>query len=517
MKNPLPLILYSLIIIPAASAQHTTISSADELSALATDVNNGNSYSGKTIVLTDNLDLSILPCWTPIGTEDHPFCGTFDGQDHEIQNLTAAITTDDTDYLAGLFGKVGTEGVVRDINLTGTGSIRIDTKTHDPYTCHVGAIAGSNAGTIIRCANKGIAVYGNWDNADVGGIAGTNYGTIANCCNLGRVFTGPTYSNNMLGGIAGYSAGTIRNCLVSATVSTDTSGNTHSHPICGNTATQSITSGCLYTGGTSSSPIVNLTLHATADNTTALADVDGQTRNVLLEGLTLHPDGLWNTICLPFDIPPAAEGLSPIAGATVKELSAITLTHDTLTLTFTDTPAVKAGQPYIVRWDALPVEGLTNPVFLAATIQASLGRDSLPPTGFSPSHGGSRRGAYEGPGINLVGNYAPTPLLANLPSNLYLNHANKLCVPTEENFSIPAFQACFLPDNPEARTLAPGDLQAIVQAVLGRDSLPPTGGAGEGLDINGDRRISLSDITALLNHLQTIPPLRHIQSNVGIH
>ena len=42
------------------------ISSVDDLEALRDAVNNGETYAGKTVTLTENLDLGTIPNWTPI-------------------------------------------------------------------------------------------------------------------------------------------------------------------------------------------------------------------------------------------------------------------------------------------------------------------------------------------------------------------------------------------------------------------------------------------------------------------
>ena len=67
-------------------------------------VNSGTDYSGMTVVLDDNIDLSSVDNWTPIGdTSAHAFKGVFNGADHTISHLT--ITGDGT--YKGLFGYVG--------------------------------------------------------------------------------------------------------------------------------------------------------------------------------------------------------------------------------------------------------------------------------------------------------------------------------------------------------------------------------------------------------------------------
>ncbi len=62
------------------------IRNIDELKAFRDDVNAGNTYNGKTVILIADIDLK-NENWTPIGNEEHPFQGNFDGKGHTISNL----------------------------------------------------------------------------------------------------------------------------------------------------------------------------------------------------------------------------------------------------------------------------------------------------------------------------------------------------------------------------------------------------------------------------------------------
>ena len=62
------------------------ISNETELFAFADSVNSGNSYAGKVIKLTSDIDLANKE-WTPIGTSSAPFCGTFNGAHAMITRL----------------------------------------------------------------------------------------------------------------------------------------------------------------------------------------------------------------------------------------------------------------------------------------------------------------------------------------------------------------------------------------------------------------------------------------------
>lgn len=63
-----------------------TISTAAQLAGLAKLVNEGKTFSGKTITLGADIDLGGKE-WTPIGTVSNKFQGTFDGNRKTISNL----------------------------------------------------------------------------------------------------------------------------------------------------------------------------------------------------------------------------------------------------------------------------------------------------------------------------------------------------------------------------------------------------------------------------------------------
>ncbi len=117
--------------------------------------------------------------------------------------------------------------------------------------------------------------------------------------------------------------------------------------------------------------------------------------------------------------------------------------------------------------------------------------------------------------MKFVGSYAPTPLRKNVSKNLYLDHENHLCWPTED-FSLGAFQACFLPTGPSSEaeyTLA--DLKPIVEIILGKeDAEHPYD--HDSIDLNSDGSVSLSDLTALVTWLTTHTSFTAIKTNVGI-
>lgn len=82
------------------------ISCARELRYVAQQVNAGNTaYQGKYFILENDIDLDGMP-WTPIGTEAHPFDGTFDGKGYRVPGLETATA---------LFGHTAPDAVIRNI------------------------------------------------------------------------------------------------------------------------------------------------------------------------------------------------------------------------------------------------------------------------------------------------------------------------------------------------------------------------------------------------------------------
>ena len=89
--------------------------------------------------------------------------------------------------------------------------------------------------------------------------------------------------------------------------------------------------------------------------------------SVRLMNRTLYKDGKWNTICLPCDLTEDQIKASPLAGAQIKKMDSkytgywpngytiqeanISTTEPTLVLWFEDATEIKAGKPYLVKWN----------------------------------------------------------------------------------------------------------------------------------------------------------------------
>ena len=215
--------------------------------------------------LGDNITLTGE--WTPIGTEQTPYTGTFDGGDCTISGLSVSSS----DNYAGLFGCIGESGgkkgtvqnltldsptvsstnadgyigavagenfgAVENCHVTGSGTITGnnaggvvgtnesdssvigcsstgDVTANSSYDSYAGGVVGVNSGTVTACYAAG-SVTANGDASAAGGVVGVNSGTVTACYATGTVtVTGLSYA----GGVAGWNTGTVTACYATGTV-----------------------------------------------------------------------------------------------------------------------------------------------------------------------------------------------------------------------------------------------------------------------------------------------------------
>ena len=177
------------------------IQTPEELRFLATLVNDKHiDFSGKTITLNADIDLSGIKDWAPIGKDaDHPFKGTFNGNEKVISGMTVA-----GDYAnAGLFGVVD-GGTIQNV------TVKDGKVTSAAAGANVGGIVGwLKSGGVYSCACTA-EVSGSGQNAVIGGLVGKNDSTNA-------VDTGYCYGTEDLKPVG---VGTYANCYYMATSST---------------------------------------------------------------------------------------------------------------------------------------------------------------------------------------------------------------------------------------------------------------------------------------------------------
>ncbi|MDP4201803.1 MAG: T9SS type A sorting domain-containing protein [Bacteroidota bacterium] len=160
---------------PALSGSTYTITRCRELAWFADQVNGGNTFSGYTIVLGDDLNLANYS-WTPIGNNTHPFSGTFNGQLRTVYNLN--VSNSGSSY-AGLFGYIGNNASISNTYLSG-----------------VAVLGASYVGSLVGCTG---------DNISITNCSAVNGSVTANV--------------NYAGGLIGYSQdGVVKNSFSSCNV-----------------------------------------------------------------------------------------------------------------------------------------------------------------------------------------------------------------------------------------------------------------------------------------------------------
>ena len=184
------------------------ISNKGDLYAFALIVNNGETSAKAVLTANITVNTGVLKedgtladnysgfeTWTPIGKDQNPYTGTFDGQGHTISGLY--FNNSGSKYV-GLFRK--NDGTIKNVGVV------------DSYFCgssYVGGVCGGNVAqnentSITNCYNTG-AVSGS---SYVGGVCGyADNGSISYCYNTGAV----SGSSNV-GGVCGLNYGTISNC-----------------------------------------------------------------------------------------------------------------------------------------------------------------------------------------------------------------------------------------------------------------------------------------------------------------
>lgn len=372
-----------------------------------------------------NDDSSTEDNYTPIGRryqDDHgelpyevPFSGTFDGGGHTLSGIRIYKHGSDVNSsYQGIFGVVE-NGTVQNVTIT---DARITAHTA------VGGIVGINeVGIVSNChATATVSFHAiKHSAASAGGIVGFNLNNSSHTstvsgCTSAAVFSISSDVNistcGSFGGIVGLNSKgcTISDCTAAGVILPNLPDNAHGagaivgensyggiltdnkyHScLVGGTFAFNIGAGTNYTSSTTynvgdvsgiSLDANRLFLYTERDNT-ALLDAYAATYNsdrstahgaahptvaslnVTLKGYTLHKDGSWNTIALPFDFTPYYN--SPLSGATIKQLDTENTAYDSgsgvLLVAFKTVTSMDKTKPYIVKWDS--GADVADPIFL---------------------------------------------------------------------------------------------------------------------------------------------------------
>ena len=172
-------------------ANYVSVSSAEELVKVVTEIAAGNEEVNN-IMLNGDIDLAdfaltrsaVASNWTPVGTEEKPFTGVFDGNGHTIKNL-ALVETEAKEGKAfiGFFG-YAKDATIKNVTFENV-YINIPCLDIDHSQGHIGAVAGSLEGTstIENVTVKGdIKVYATQDANGASRVAvvagGNSYGDV---------------------------------------------------------------------------------------------------------------------------------------------------------------------------------------------------------------------------------------------------------------------------------------------------------------------------------------------------
>jgi len=173
--------------------------------------------------LLEDVDL-IDTCFHPMGGQEFPYEGGFDGNGHVISHLTL-----EGEGPLGLFVVLGSKAHVKnlgvlDVNLVGT-------------WFYVGGLVGISDGALVRCYTTGmVRAY-----CDAGGLIGNSRGSVTGCYSTATVSgdysiggllgtnrgglldqsfcAGSSRCTGTAGGLVGSNGGTVSRCYSTATVS----------------------------------------------------------------------------------------------------------------------------------------------------------------------------------------------------------------------------------------------------------------------------------------------------------
>ena len=202
---------------PAYSGLVTQITSYKLVDSLA-DLENIAANLAGNYALGRNIDASTIDM--PIGSNDTPFTGQFDGQGHAIRSLRMVVLSQGSPVQVGLFGTLGASAIVRNLNVTGTMGIGGDDTGSDGALFGAqgdeGILAADNYGTILRVRTSGNMIFpqGFGDFTTAGGLVGVNHGTIERSSSHVNARTGGT-----LGGLVGENDGVITESYASGSLS----------------------------------------------------------------------------------------------------------------------------------------------------------------------------------------------------------------------------------------------------------------------------------------------------------
>ena len=369
------------------------ISTAAGWDALAAAVNRGEHYYEKFFKLSDDFDNSATPVTTMAGWGHVFFSGTFLGNGRTltvnlenrnleeevcapfvrtfgatIKNLRVAGTiTTDNKMAAGIVSHMkrttlegcvssvtiissvsgdGTHGGVVGVIESGAGNSGVRGCVFDGVICCTAANLTHSCGGIAGWKEVGT----NWLDCLYAPAAipeGKYALDMTNCSTFARIESGSFYANSYYT----ESLGDVQKSSWRVYPFDTCPANVNPAVVNDYAFTKTYNNHCIEYGGKFYVHPETCTLNESGNYSTDVTN--GYFANITLDGRTLHKDGAWNTLCLPFDVTAAQIAASDLAGADIRTLSSASFENSTLTLNFTAQGAVtsiQAGVPYIVKW-----------------------------------------------------------------------------------------------------------------------------------------------------------------------
>jgi filamentous hemagglutinin family protein len=200
--------------VPNQLTAYMLVNNANDLTIMSNSAN-GSGFITGNFALGKNIDATGFA-----GLADVTFNGLFDGYggigiNRTISNLTVAAPNGSNSY--GLFAFIGTNGVVRNLNLA---NVAITAGADIQF---IGALAGQNAGTISNVAVlSGTINGGTHQGIGAGGLVGQNVGTITGSSANVTVTLGNSNDSgqiNYAGGLVGSNIGTVTGSSATGNVS----------------------------------------------------------------------------------------------------------------------------------------------------------------------------------------------------------------------------------------------------------------------------------------------------------
>ncbi len=282
--------------------------SAALLITLSDAVMAGQTMAGYTFNLVEDVDMSVVTVWNPIGREGtptaFPFSGTFNGNGYKISGLSSAGSG-----LVGLFGYVSGATI---------SNVAVVDSSWYTTSSNVGGIAGTatSNSTISNCYNEsGISGLNN-----VGGIVGNLNGgsSISNCYNI----HGVAGSTNV-GGIVGVNSSCNVSTSYSAGAVSSTTANS-SGAIVGSNAGGTYTN-CVYYNATQTA-ISGIT---GASSYSEMQGKKAQDGSITFENTALYNGWTFNTDSSPWFISAVENDRLPMLKIFLKQVTLNVKANDT--------------------------------------------------------------------------------------------------------------------------------------------------------------------------------------------